>query len=181
MTGMSRVSGPPFNDSGCAWHRDEERVRLLGLCTHLCDGPLPRRSAPRTAAVSLTEPCTDNSHDEPSYDARQKPLRSCASTERTLPYTALSRQTRQESFVFWQVQQAKQRFSELVRRALSEGPQVVTRHGEPTVVVVAAEEYQRLRRQPPDLTAFLLDPSGPHFDVLDLDSLERDLPRDVEL
>ena len=83
--------------------------------------------------------------------------------------------------MFWQIQQAKQRFSELVRRALSEGPQVVTRHGEPTVVVVAAEEYQRLRRQPPDLTAFLLDPSGPHFDVLDLDSLERDLPRDVEL
>ncbi len=38
----------------------------------------------------------------------------------------------------WQVQEAKQRFSELVRRTLEEGPQVVTRHGEEVVVVVAA-------------------------------------------
>ena len=81
----------------------------------------------------------------------------------------------------WQVQEAKQRFSELVRRALTDGPQVVTRHGEPAVVVVAADEYRRLRGQPPDLTAFLLDPSGPHFDDLELDQLERDPPRDVEL
>jgi len=47
--------------------------------------------------------------------------------------------------------------------------------------VVAAEEYQRLRRQTPDLAAFLLDPSGPHFDDLDLEGVERDLPRDVDL
>lgn len=81
----------------------------------------------------------------------------------------------------WQVQEAKQRFSEVVRRALSEGPQVVTRHGEPAVVVLAADEYRRLRGQPPDLAAFLLDPAGPHFDDLVLDQLARDLPRDVEL
>lgn len=81
----------------------------------------------------------------------------------------------------WQVQEAKQRFSEVVRRALSEGPQVVTRHGEPAVVVVAADEYQRLLGQPLDLAAFLLDPSGPRFDDLDLDHVERDLPRDVEV
>jgi prevent-host-death family protein len=47
----------------------------------------------------------------------------------------------------WQLQQAKQRFSELVRRALSSGPQVVTRHGKATVVVVAAEEFGQLRRR----------------------------------
>ncbi len=81
----------------------------------------------------------------------------------------------------WQTQEAKQRFSELVRRAVAEGPQVVTRHGEPTVVVMSADEYGRLRGQPSDLAAFLLDPSGPYFDDLELDRLERDLPRDVEL
>ena len=48
----------------------------------------------------------------------------------------------------WQVQEAKQRFSELVRRTLEEGPQVVTRHGEEVVVVVAADEYRR--SQPPE-------------------------------
>jgi prevent-host-death family protein len=45
----------------------------------------------------------------------------------------------------WQVQEAKQRFSELVRRASREGPQVVTRHGEEVVVVVDAAEFHRLR------------------------------------
>lgn len=47
----------------------------------------------------------------------------------------------------WQLQEAKQRFSELVRRALTSGPQVVTRHGRATVVVVAAEEYGKLARR----------------------------------
>lgn len=61
----------------------------------------------------------------------------------------------------WQLQEAKQRLSELVRLALEKGPQVVTRHGRNAVVVLAFEEYQRLRggergfkellRQAPDL------------------------------
>jgi len=56
----------------------------------------------------------------------------------------------------WQLQTAKARFSELFRRAQSEGPQWVTRMGKEAVVVVAAEEFERLsgqREQPgsPDL------------------------------
>lgn len=45
----------------------------------------------------------------------------------------------------WQLQDAKQRFSELIRAALSEGPQVVTRHGEEVAVVIEIAEYHRLR------------------------------------
>jgi len=56
----------------------------------------------------------------------------------------------------WQVQQGKQRFSELVRRALTEGPQVVTRHGDDVVVVLSAKEYQRLAGTSTDFKAFLL-------------------------
>ena len=41
----------------------------------------------------------------------------------------------------WQLQEAKNRLSELVDRALSEGPQTITRHGNPTVIVVAVEQY----------------------------------------
>lgn len=37
----------------------------------------------------------------------------------------------------WQVQEAKNRFSEVIERALQEGPQIVTRHGRPVVRVVA--------------------------------------------
>ena len=39
----------------------------------------------------------------------------------------------------WQVQEAKNRFSEVIERALRDGPQVVTRHGRPVVQVVAMD------------------------------------------
>jgi len=45
----------------------------------------------------------------------------------------------------WQLQSAKARFSELFRRAHSEGPQYVTRQGKEAVVVVPAEEFERLK------------------------------------
>ena len=45
----------------------------------------------------------------------------------------------------WLLQDAKARFSELVRRARSEGPQHVTIHGRDEVVVVATEEFRRLQ------------------------------------
>ena len=43
----------------------------------------------------------------------------------------------------WQVQEAKSRLSELMDRALKEGPQVITRHGKPVVQVVAIAEPVR--------------------------------------
>ena len=45
----------------------------------------------------------------------------------------------------WLLQDAKARFSELVRRARSEGPQLVTVRGREEVVVVAADEFRRLK------------------------------------
>jgi prevent-host-death family protein len=45
----------------------------------------------------------------------------------------------------WRLQDAKARFSELVRKAHSEGPQLVTLHGRDAVVVVDADEFQRLK------------------------------------
>lgn len=41
----------------------------------------------------------------------------------------------------WQVQEAKNHFSEVIERALREGPQTVTRHGKPVVRVVAVTEH----------------------------------------
>ena len=55
----------------------------------------------------------------------------------------------------WQLQEAKQRFSEVVRRALESGPQVVTRHGRAAVVVVAAGEFEALSGTRTDFKAFL--------------------------
>jgi prevent-host-death family protein len=45
----------------------------------------------------------------------------------------------------WRLQDAKARFSELVRRAHSDGPQHVTLHGRDAVVVVDAGEFKRLQ------------------------------------
>jgi prevent-host-death family protein len=66
----------------------------------------------------------------------------------------------------WQVQEAKQRFSELVQRALDEGPQTVTRHGEEVVVILSTQEYRRLTGQVLDFKEFLL--SAPDLDQLDI-------------
>ena len=46
----------------------------------------------------------------------------------------------------WQLQEAKNRFSELVNKVLSEGPQVVTRRGEEVVVIVSNEEFKKLKK-----------------------------------
>ena len=62
----------------------------------------------------------------------------------------------------WQVQDAKQRFSEMLRAAIGGTPQVISRHGEDVAVVVAIEEYRRLTRPRADLASVLL--GGPKFD-----------------
>ncbi|MDQ3768488.1 MAG: type II toxin-antitoxin system Phd/YefM family antitoxin [Actinomycetota bacterium] len=76
----------------------------------------------------------------------------------------------------WQLQDAKQRFSELVRVTLDEGPQVVTRHGEEVVVVVPAREYRRSKEED-NFAEYLL--SAPDMSELDLDR-PRELPRDID-
>lgn len=78
----------------------------------------------------------------------------------------------------WQLQEAKQRFSEVVRRAVEDGPQVVTRHGEEVVVIVSAKEFRRLRRGRPRFKQFLR--FGPDISVLEIPR-RKDLPRKVEL
>ncbi len=64
----------------------------------------------------------------------------------------------------WSVQDAKNRFSEVVEAARRQ-PQTVTKHGKPAVVVVAVDEYERLRKleqlKAPSFAEFLLEmPTG---------------------
>jgi prevent-host-death family protein len=49
----------------------------------------------------------------------------------------------------WQIQTAKARFSELFRKARTEGPQRITRSGKEAVVMMTAEEYDKLTQKPP--------------------------------
>jgi antitoxin Phd len=82
----------------------------------------------------------------------------------------------------WQVQTAKARFSEVFRRARSEGPQRITRQGKDGVVMIAEEDYEQLvgkAHQPTSLVKFFRE--SPLVGV-DLD-LERDrsAERDIDL
>ncbi len=59
----------------------------------------------------------------------------------------------------WQVQDAKARFSEFLETSVAEGPQVVTKRGVPTAVLVPIDQWRRLSRaSKPDLKALLLAP-----------------------
>jgi antitoxin Phd len=79
----------------------------------------------------------------------------------------------------WQLQEAKNRFSELVNRTLQEGAQIVTRHGQKVVVVLPFEEYERMVRPKDNLAEFLLHSPlvGSELQI----ERDRNLPRDVEI
>ncbi len=70
----------------------------------------------------------------------------------------------------WQLQEAKNRFSEVVRKASEEGPQTVTKHGKDSVVVLSAEDYRKLEQPKTSLVEF--------FQNSPLSEIEIDLTRD---
>jgi antitoxin Phd len=78
----------------------------------------------------------------------------------------------------WNLADAKNRFSEVVNLALTEGPQRVHRRNKDTVVVVAAEEFERLTGQRPSLKDYLSQ--GDLLDGLDL-TRDQSPSRDVSL
>ena len=82
----------------------------------------------------------------------------------------------------WQLQTAKAQFSEVVRRARVEGPQYVTRQGKDAVVILPAEEFERLTaraRQPESLVKFFAESplGGAGLDL----KRKPDYGRDIEL
>ncbi len=79
----------------------------------------------------------------------------------------------------WTVAAAKARFSEMIDKAMSSGPQAITRNGKRAAVVVSAEEWERKTRRKGTLLEFFQSaPEG--FADLDLERL-RDKPRDLDL
>ena len=65
----------------------------------------------------------------------------------------------------WQLQDAKARFSELIEDSLQKGPQVVTRRGIDTAVVVSLEEWQKLNDKKRLSWKDVLLGEGPRFDL----------------
>jgi prevent-host-death family protein len=78
----------------------------------------------------------------------------------------------------WKIEDAKARFSELVRRAQTEGPQRVTVGGHDAVVVIAANELERLLPPANQAMPFVAFMESLDVDGLDL-TRDRDAGRDV--
>jgi len=68
--------------------------------------------------------------------------------------TKMTKKPHEGDHATWAVAEAKARFSELMERALTDGPQTITRKGKPTVVVVSNEEWQRKTRRTGNLAEF---------------------------
>jgi len=80
----------------------------------------------------------------------------------------------------WQLQDAKNRFSEVVQRARRERPQVVTLRGERAAVVLSAEDYDALTAARPSLVDHPL--AGLADDLVDaVDTRAKQPSRDVNL
>ncbi len=82
----------------------------------------------------------------------------------------------------WQLQDAKNRFSEVVSRARTEGPQVVTLRGRRTAVVLSVEHFDQLTAARPSLRDHLL--SGAPWDdslINDIGARDRRGMRDIDL
>jgi prevent-host-death family protein len=79
----------------------------------------------------------------------------------------------------WQLQEAKNRLSQVVDSALHDGPQTITLRGKPAAVVIAFDEYRKLTQPKTGLAQFFRQ-SPLHGVDLDLGRSE-DLAREVEL
>jgi prevent-host-death family protein len=75
------------------------------------------------------------------------------------------RRTRHSKTGEWLLQDAKARFSDLVRRVRSEGPQRVIVHGRDEVVVISAEEFRRLKGDPTGESLIAAMQASPHRDI----------------
>ena len=70
----------------------------------------------------------------------------------------------------WQLQEAKNKFSSLVDKAHHDGPQIVTKHGKESVVIITVEDFQKLSKPKDDLVSF--------FKNSPLSTIRLDLTRD---
>jgi prevent-host-death family protein len=78
----------------------------------------------------------------------------------------------------WNLTDAKNRLSELLKLVHTEGPQKITRHNKAAVVVISEAEYDRLRGATPGFKSLLL--SGPSLEGINL-KRDRSGMRDVSL
>ncbi len=77
----------------------------------------------------------------------------------------------------WQLQEAKAKFSELVEKAVSSGPQFVTKRGQDSVVIISIGEYEKMKRPKESLVSFFKKAPKLNLDL----SRDLDTGREINL
>ena len=75
----------------------------------------------------------------------------------------------------WQLQDAKNKFSQVVEEAMTNGPQMVTKRGVESVVVLSKEEYLELSKKKPLIDVLCSAPKGDYNFSRDTDEEIRDI------
>jgi len=55
----------------------------------------------------------------------------------------------------WQLQEAKAKFSEVVKLANQEGPQEITMRGQPTAILISLKDFEKIKNKKPSLVSFM--------------------------
>ena len=97
----------------------------------------------------------------------------------TMTIKTIRRETAKGSGETWPVAEAKARLSELIDRALVDGPQVITRKGRKAVVVVSNEEWERKTKRVGNLAEFFAA-SPLRGSKLRIERM-KDKPREIDL
>ena len=79
----------------------------------------------------------------------------------------------------WQLQDAKNRFSEVVQKAIEQGPQIITRRGVKTVVIMSVEDYQQLTQPKVNIVDFFR--KSPLKDAMIDLTRDEDIGREIDL
>ncbi len=79
----------------------------------------------------------------------------------------------------WQLQEAKAKFSKVVKEAIQHGPQIITKRGVETAILISIKDYKKINKKKTSLSQFFRN--SPLKDVdLHLEH-SKDYPRDVNL
>jgi antitoxin Phd len=133
-----------------------------------------QRAAPHSAPPKGQTPPPTRQHRAKRDEGAATATRSAAQESNAQTHPQLSPRAT------WRLEEAKARFSEVVRRAHDQGPQYVTVRGKQAVAVIDAAELERLLPASPDVIPLVQFLEGLYIEGLDL-TRERDLGRETAL
>lgn len=79
----------------------------------------------------------------------------------------------------WQLQEAKAKFSEVIKEAIQHGPQVITKHGVETALLISINDYKKVNKKQSKLSQFFRNSPLVNID-LDI-KRSKDIPRETKL